>query len=73
MDLISKVLSPINVWLDGKKSAIGGIGTILAALSHLALNLQDGLQPQDIILFVQEVSAGFAILGIAHKIQKIGD
>ena len=67
------MLKAINGWLNGKKTLIGGLGLVLAALAHFATNLGDGLQVSDIIVLAQEIGAGFAVLGIGHKISKIGE
>ena len=67
------MLVKINAWLNGKKTVLGAAAIILAGLGAFATNLGDGLQVQDLITLAQEVGAGLAILGIGHKIVKIGD
>ena len=62
----------MNKFLDGYKSSLAGIGTILTAIGYfLTEGLKDGFQIADITTLAAGVLAGLAILGIGGKLQKL--
>lgn len=60
--------------MNGWKSIVAGVGTILTGLGMIAAGLakEGGFALENITTGMQTVLAGLAVLGIAHKIEKSG-
>ena len=62
----------MNKFLDGYKTSLAGIGTILTAVGFfLTESLKDGFQISDITVLLTGIMAGLAILGFGGKLQKL--
>ena len=64
----------MNKFLDGHKTKLAGIGSILAAVGYfLTEGLKDGFQIADLTTLLAGVAAGLAILGLGGKFNKLID
>ena len=64
----------MNKFLDGQKTKLAGLGTILTAVGYfLTESLKDGFQIGDLTTLIAGVTAGLAILGIGGKFNKLID
>ena len=64
----------MNKFLDGQKTKLAGLGTILTAVGYfLTESLKDGFQIGDLTTLVGGLAAGLAVLGLGCKIQKLID
>lgn len=64
----------MNKFLDGQKTKLAGLGTILTAVGYfLTESLKDGFQIGDVTTLIAGVTAGLAILGIGGKFNKLID
>jgi len=62
----------MNKFLDGQKTKLAGLGTILTAVGYfLTESLKDGFQIGDVTTLIAGVTAGLAILGIGGKFNKL--
>ena len=64
----------MNKFLDGQKTKLAGLGTILTAVGYFFTeSLKDGFQIGDLTTLIAGVMAGLAILGIGGKFNKLID
>lgn len=65
-------MDSIKKFFDGKKTILGAIGVILAALGYfLTTGLADGFQFSDIITLIRQASEGLIALGLGNKLFKL--
>ena len=64
----------MNHFLNGQKTKIAGLGTILTAIGYfLTESLKDGFQISDLTVLATGVLAGLTVLGIGGKLNKLID
>ena len=64
----------MNNFLNGQKTKIAGLGTILTAIGYfLTESLKDGFQISDLTVLATGVLAGLTVLGIGGKLNKLID
>lgn len=62
----------MNKFLDGHKTKLAGLGTILTAVGYfLTESLKDGFQIADLTTLLGGIAAGLAVLGLGGKLQKL--
>ena len=71
MDFITKLFSPVNAWLDGKKRILGSIAATATAVGVIVTSLSDGLQQGDFVVIGGAVSAILMAWGFTHASQKV--